>query len=67
MFIVCQGYRIFNTWVGDPGKVALLEAVVKVIQKEGLLDQVVITGSHLLHGLENLQVISLVMLLKWCI
>ncbi|XP_052816100.1 4-aminobutyrate aminotransferase, mitochondrial-like isoform X2 [Mya arenaria] len=50
-----EGYRIFNTWVGDPAKVSLLEAVVKVIQTDGLLDQVRITGTHLLNGLKNMQ------------
>jgi 4-aminobutyrate aminotransferase-like enzyme len=35
-----QALRIFNTWIGDPSKVILLEAVVKVIKQQNLLSQV---------------------------
>merc|ERR1711990_1083031 len=28
-----QSYRIFNTWVGDPGKLILLDAVLKTIKQ----------------------------------
>ncbi|KAL4240525.1 hypothetical protein ACF0H5_001317 [Mactra antiquata] len=50
-----EGYRIFNTWVGDPSKIALLEEVIQVIQKENLLDNVKVTGDYLLTGLKNMQ------------
>ncbi|KAI5633090.1 aminotransferase class-III domain-containing protein [Phthorimaea operculella] len=49
-------YRIFNTWMGDPGKLILLEKVLKVIQQEKLLNLVNESGKVLksgLHGLEN--------------
>lgn len=50
-----QGYRIFNTWVGDPSKIVLLEAVVNVIEKHNLLDNVTATGNYLLNGLKDMQ------------
>lgn len=34
------GYRIFNTWMGDPCKALLFRAVVKTIEEEKLLDKV---------------------------
>ncbi|GAB0096900.1 4-aminobutyrate aminotransferase, mitochondrial [Sergentomyia squamirostris] len=46
-----QAYRVFNTWMGDPGKVLLLEEICKVIQRDRLLDQVQRVGDHLKSGL----------------
>ena len=51
-----QAQRIFNTWVGDPSKVVLLEAVVKVIKEQNLLARVNDTGNYLFDGLRGLQV-----------
>ncbi|XP_065174299.1 4-aminobutyrate aminotransferase, mitochondrial [Atheta coriaria] len=31
-----QAYRVFNTWMGDPGKLLLLEAILKVIKQQNL-------------------------------
>jgi len=50
-----QAYRIFNTWVGDPGKMILLESVLKTIQAENLLTETEKTGTVLLDGLLHLQ------------
>ncbi|XP_064636272.1 4-aminobutyrate aminotransferase, mitochondrial-like isoform X4 [Lineus longissimus] len=50
-----DGHRIFNTWMGDPHKIILLEAVVKEIKSENLLAQVNETGNFLLAGLKKLQ------------
>lgn len=50
-----EALRIFNTWVGDPSKVILLEAVVRVIQEQNLLSRVNETGDHLWSGLNELQ------------
>lgn len=50
-----QSYRIFNTWMGDPGKLLLLKGVVDVINKENLLEQVRRSGDRLLSGLKQLQ------------
>ncbi|XP_050304577.1 4-aminobutyrate aminotransferase, mitochondrial-like [Anthonomus grandis grandis] len=50
-----QPYRIFNTWMGDPGKLFLLEAVLKVIKQQNLLVQVVKTGDKLKSGLLSIE------------
>lgn len=50
-----QAYRIFNTWMGDPGKLVLLEKVIKVIKQEKLLDLVCKTGEVLKSGLHELE------------
>jgi len=50
-----QAYRIFNTWVGDPGKLILLDAVLKTIRSENLLEETQKAGSVLLDGLVDLQ------------
>ncbi|VDP06502.1 unnamed protein product, partial [Soboliphyme baturini] len=48
--------RIFDTWFGDPSKLLMLEAVVKTLSKENLIDNVRKTGEVLLKGLQDLQV-----------
>jgi len=53
---ILQGHRIFNTWTGDPSKVALLEEVVKVVKRDDLLTGVNETGSYLQAGLKQIQV-----------
>ncbi|XP_060530029.1 4-aminobutyrate aminotransferase, mitochondrial isoform X2 [Cylas formicarius] len=50
-----QPYRIFNTWIGDPGKLLLLEAVLNVIKQENLLHQVQKSGDVLKAGLLDLE------------
>lgn len=50
-----QEYRIFNTWCGDPGKLLLLEAIVEVIKRDNLLDQVNKSGAVLKKGLFDAQ------------
>lgn len=50
-----QEYRIFNTWCGDPGKVLMLEAILKVIKRDNLLENVNKTGAVLHKGLLDLQ------------
>lgn len=47
--------RIFNTWVGDPSKVIMLEEVAKVIYEQDLLKQVEETGKYLVSSLEEAQ------------
>ena len=51
-----QGFRIFNTWMGDPAKIVLLEATVKTIVEEGLLENVKDLGSYLVDNIAHLQV-----------
>ncbi|CAH0555323.1 unnamed protein product [Brassicogethes aeneus] len=50
-----QAYRVFNTWMGDPGKVFLLEAFLKVLKQQNLLDNVNKTGEKLKTGLLTLE------------
>jgi 4-aminobutyrate aminotransferase and related aminotransferases len=45
-----QAYRVFNTWMGDPGKVLLLKGIIDTIHNENLLDRVQKTGDILLNG-----------------
>ncbi|XP_060530025.1 4-aminobutyrate aminotransferase, mitochondrial-like isoform X2 [Cylas formicarius] len=54
-FRVGQPFRTFNTWMGDPGKVILLENILQVIFKENLLKNVRETGKYLLDGLKELE------------
>ena len=58
--IVCfqrpkQSYRVFNTWMGDPSKLVLLEAIVDVILKENLLDRVTRVGNYTLQQLIKME------------
>jgi len=48
--------RIFNTWVGEPSKLVLLEAVLDTIVKEKLLERVTDVGAEMMKGLEDLSV-----------
>lgn len=48
-------YRIFNTWMGDPSKLILLERVLNVIKKDNLIDLVNETGKVLKNGLHELE------------
>ena len=54
--MVLQGGRIFNTWMGDPAKVILLEAMVNVIEEQDLLQNVRTVGDRLTAGMQALQV-----------
>lgn len=44
-----QGYRIFNTWMGDATKLLLFKAVLETIEKEGLQLVVRQTADQLMH------------------
>uniref|UniRef100_A0A4W4H4H7 (S)-3-amino-2-methylpropionate transaminase n=1 Tax=Electrophorus electricus TaxID=8005 RepID=A0A4W4H4H7_ELEEL len=50
-----QGYRIFNTWMGDPSKNLFLSEVLNIIRRENLLEEVTRSGKALLQGLYELQ------------
>jgi 4-aminobutyrate aminotransferase/(S)-3-amino-2-methylpropionate transaminase len=50
-----QPYRIFNTWMGDPLRLVMLEEMIKVINEENLLQNTESTGELLLTGLKELQ------------
>ncbi|KAK2160754.1 hypothetical protein LSH36_127g08000 [Paralvinella palmiformis] len=57
--LATEGYRIFNTWFGDPSKIVFLETLVAVIKEQGLLEQVKTVGSHLFKGMRQLQLPAL--------
>lgn len=50
-----QAYRIFNTWMGDPGKLLLLEKILEIIKRDNLLANVERVGDHLKNGLLDLE------------
>uniref|UniRef100_A0A1L8E2E4 (S)-3-amino-2-methylpropionate transaminase n=1 Tax=Nyssomyia neivai TaxID=330878 RepID=A0A1L8E2E4_9DIPT len=50
-----QAYRVFNTWMGDPGKVLLLEQINNVIKRDKLLQQVQRVGEHFKNGLMEIE------------
>lgn len=50
-----QAYRVFNTWMGDPAKLIMLERVISVINKENLVEKIEKTGTKLQDGLNQLQ------------
>eukprot|EP01102_Stenamoeba_stenopodia_P013202 TRINITY_DN4253_c0_g1_i1.p1 TRINITY_DN4253_c0_g1~~TRINITY_DN4253_c0_g1_i1.p1 ORF type:complete len:505 (+),score=157.55 TRINITY_DN4253_c0_g1_i1:46-1560(+) len=49
-----EGYRNFNTWMGDPVRALELKTVVKEIKEKKLLDNVNTTGAFLKQGLQEL-------------
>lgn len=48
-------YRVFNTWMGDPGKLLILEEILKVIKRDNLLENVNRVGKLLKQGLFDAQ------------
>jgi 4-aminobutyrate aminotransferase/(S)-3-amino-2-methylpropionate transaminase len=52
---VAHPYRNFNTWMGDPVRVLMLESLVKQVNQFRLLDTVNASGKVLMAGLEQLQ------------
>lgn len=50
-----QAYRVFNTWMGDPSKLILLEKAIGVIQSENLVEKVEQTGIKMRQGFRELQ------------
>jgi 4-aminobutyrate aminotransferase/(S)-3-amino-2-methylpropionate transaminase len=49
-----EAYRIFNTWLGDPARILLLESTLNVIKRDNLIELNRVTGEHLLNGLKKL-------------
>jgi acetylornithine/succinyldiaminopimelate/putrescine aminotransferase len=50
-----QPYRVFNTWMGDPSKLLLLQGVLEVVRRDSLLDLVRKSGEKLLAGLRSFE------------
>ena len=51
-----QSYRIFNTWLGDPMRLVVLETVLEQIEQLDLLPNATVTGDRLLAGLKSIEV-----------
>lgn len=54
-FTPAQAYRVFNTWMGDPGKLLLLESILNVVKRDALLENVNRVGDKLKKGLFQAQ------------
>ncbi|VDM49358.1 unnamed protein product [Toxocara canis] len=50
-----EPYRIYNTWMGEPTKVILLEKAIEVIKRDNLLEQVRNVGKSLQQGLKDIE------------
>jgi len=50
-----EGYRIYNTWCGEPSKLILLEKAIEVIKRDNLLERTKKSGVALQNGLNELQ------------
>jgi 4-aminobutyrate aminotransferase/(S)-3-amino-2-methylpropionate transaminase len=51
-----QGYRIFNTWMGDPAKMLMLETVLREYKGGDLVAKAAATGEMLQAGVQALAV-----------
>ena len=51
-----QGYRIFNTWMGDPTRVILLEAQLRYYREHNLLENAAKVGQKLIDGMDSVAV-----------
>ncbi|KAK3700886.1 hypothetical protein QZH41_012703 [Actinostola sp. cb2023] len=49
-------FRICNTWMGDPNKLILLREVIKIIEKDNLVEKTNEVGKELMKGLAHLEV-----------
>ena len=50
-----EAYRIFNTWMGDPAKALLLNAVLDTYERDNLVENAAVTGARIVSGLEDIQ------------
>ena len=48
--------RIFNTWVGDPVRIGMLETVINVVEENNLLERTQKSGKAILNDMKELQV-----------
>ena len=53
-FVPAEPLRIFNTFLGDPLRAAQLGVIAEVIERDRLLENVVVTGAYLVRGLGEL-------------
>ncbi|VDN88549.1 unnamed protein product [Brugia pahangi] len=53
-----EPYRIYNTWLGDPTKVILLEKALKVIERDNLLEQMRKVGATMQSELRKIESVN---------
>ncbi|KAI6170541.1 4-aminobutyrate aminotransferase, mitochondrial [Aphelenchoides bicaudatus] len=51
---VNEPYRIFNTWMGEPTKLVVLEKVVEIIKRDNLVEKTKAVGDYLKSKLDGL-------------
>jgi 4-aminobutyrate aminotransferase/(S)-3-amino-2-methylpropionate transaminase len=51
---VNEPYRIFNTWMGEPTKLVVLEKVVEIIKRDNLVEITKVVGDYLQKNLHEL-------------
>ncbi|VDN32718.1 unnamed protein product [Cylicostephanus goldi] len=52
---VKEAYRIYNTWMGDPSKLFLLQKVIEVIKRDNLVEKTKEVGKYFQQELNRLQ------------
>ena len=50
-----EPYRIYNTWMGEPTKLVILEKVIEIIKRDNLVDITKQVGDHLQNSLKQLE------------
>jgi 4-aminobutyrate aminotransferase / (S)-3-amino-2-methylpropionate transaminase len=53
-FVPAEALRLYNTFLGDPVRLAQLEVILEVVERDGLVAHTARTGERLLAGLEAL-------------
>lgn len=53
-FRINEPYRIYNTWMGEPTKLVVLEKVIEIIQRDGLVKKNKEIGQYLQKSLHQL-------------
>uniref|UniRef100_A0AC34F510 (S)-3-amino-2-methylpropionate transaminase n=1 Tax=Panagrolaimus sp. ES5 TaxID=591445 RepID=A0AC34F510_9BILA len=54
-FKINEPYRIYNTWMGEPTKLVILEKAVEVMKRENLVQKTKEIGEELIKGLRRLE------------
>jgi len=50
-----EGYRVFNTWLGDPAKLLMLETILEQYEEHDLVNSCQVVGEQLIRGLRDIQ------------
>uniref|UniRef100_H2Y7H1 4-aminobutyrate aminotransferase, mitochondrial n=1 Tax=Ciona savignyi TaxID=51511 RepID=H2Y7H1_CIOSA len=50
-----MGYRIYNTWMGEPSKLHFLKKTIEIVNSQNLVNQAQLTGDYLMKGLKELE------------